>query len=277
MTLHILEELCPIHEISVSIFTNGTLITKDYAQQLYDAGLRLIRVSVDAHTEELGDRIRGKGAFRKTIKGIEYLRDVGIHVDAVSLISRMNYSYLNEIKGFVKQIADSYVINRIIPMGRAVSSDLFLNSEELINVRMANFESEKIHASITPRNGCIVGLPLYVKADGDIFPCFYMQLPEFVLGNIKENDLCEIYKTTLMQELFGLTVDNIEGCKDCEIRYFCGGGCRATPYRLKGSLYVPDPYDCGVYKAMARKILDHGEESTKKALQDLIRTTTELR
>lgn len=276
MVLHILEEICPVDGISVSIFTNGTLITKDYAQQLHDAGLQMIRVSVDAHTEELGDRIRGKGAFKKTVQGIKHLKDVGIHVDAVSLISQTNYCYLKEIKEFVKQIADSYVINRIIPMGRAVDSDLFLNEEELIKVRMANFETEQIQAAITPRNGCIVGLPLYIRADGEIFPCFYMQLPEFSLGNIRENTLSDVYNTALMQELFQLTVDNIEECKDCDIRYFCGGGCRATPYRLKGSLRVPDPFDCSVYKAMARKILEQGEETTRKSLQDLITATKAL-
>ncbi len=276
MVLHILEELCPVNEISVCIFTNGTLIDRDCAQQLYDAGLRQIRVSVDAHTEELNDKIRGRGAFKKTIQGIQYLRDVGIHVDAAALISQINYPYLLKIKEFVKQIADSYVINRIIPMGKAVDSDLFLSPEELINVRMANLETEKIHATITPREGCIVGLPLYISADGDIFPCFYMQLPEFKLGNIREHKLSEIYTTKLMQDLFHLTVDNLEGCKDCEIRYFCGGGCRATPYRLEGSLHIPDPFDCGVYKAIARKILENGEESTRQSLQALIQSTKEF-
>lgn len=277
LVLSMFEELCPIREMSVSIFTNATLVTRDYAQQLYDAGLRLARVSVDGHTEQVHDALRGKGTFRKTMQGIKYLRDVGIHVDAAALICRTNYPYLSEIRAFVKEIADSYAVTPVYPMGKAIGSELLLSSEERFKVRFSGFDPERIQATIVPRDACIIGLPPYVRADGDIFPCFYMQLPEFKLGNIRENDLCEIYRTELMRELLGLTLSDIEGCRNCDIRYFCGGACRGSAYRVGKSLRIPDPIDCEVYKALAQKTLEKGDESTREALEKLIASTREMK
>lgn len=277
MVLYILREVCHIKEMSVSVLTNGTLVDKDYAQQLYDAGLRLTRVSVDGHTAAVHDALRGKGSFEKTMKGIDNLRDVGIHVDAVALICNSNIPYLEEMRNFLSNIADSYVITPIYPMGNAVGSDLLLDPEERLQIRLARVGSEKIKTTITPRNACIVGLPLYIMPDGDIYPCFYLQIPEFKLGNVRENSLEEVYKTDLMQELLNIDITDIEGCKECDLRYFCGGACRGAAFREKGSLYVPDPLDCNAYKTMASMIFEKGEETTKKTLQDMVQATRSLK
>jgi radical SAM protein with 4Fe4S-binding SPASM domain len=276
MVLYILKEVCSIKEMSVSILTNGTLVDRDYAHQLYDAGLQLARVSVDGHTASVHDALRGKGTFEKTMKGIKNLRDVGIHVDAVALLCHSNVPYLEEMRTFLGGIADSFVITPIYPMGKAVGSDLILDSEERLRVRLSGYTSEKIKTSITPRDACIVGLPLYIRPDGGIYPCFYLQVPEFKLGNIRENTLEEVYKTDLMHELLNIDISDIKECKECDLRYFCGGACRGAAFREAGSLYVPDPLDCNVYKTMATKIFENGEETTKKTLQNMVQATRAL-
>ena len=45
----------------------------------------------------------------------------------------------------------------------------------------------------------------------------------------------------LKKTLCDLTVDGFEGCKSCEIRYFCGGGCRGTAYNSYGNIKSPPP------------------------------------
>jgi sulfatase maturation enzyme AslB (radical SAM superfamily) len=71
-------------------------------------------------------------------------------------------------------------------------------------------------------------------------------------------------------------VADIEDCKDCHIRYFCGGSCRAAAYRCGGSLFVPDVLDCEYYKILADRILENGDEITKKALQELLESTNRM-
>jgi radical SAM protein with 4Fe4S-binding SPASM domain len=273
IVLSILEEVCPIKEMSVSVLTNGTLVTEDYAQQLYDAGLRLARVGVDGHTSAVHDALRGRGSFEKAVRGIKHLQDVGIHVNAAALICHTNYPYLEDIRLFLKEIGDSYVINPLYPIGRAKGSDLLLEPEEGLQVRLGRIESGRIRTTFTPRDTCIIGMPLYVRPDGDVFPCFYLQIPEFKLGNIRDDSLEDIYKTDLMQQLLDITIKDIKGCTECDLRYFCGGACRGSAYREAGSLYVPDPLDCDVYKTMALKIFDHGGKDTKRTLEHMVEAT----
>jgi radical SAM protein with 4Fe4S-binding SPASM domain len=272
IVLYILEELSPVKEITTGVFTNGTLITKDYAQQLYDAGLRIARVSVDGHCKEVHDAIRGKGTFERTTQGIKYLRELGVDVSVASTISRMNYEFLREIRDFVSQIGDSFSVGFVHPFGRA-AEDHLLNNEEILRVTMIDAGSERIQTNVSPRNRCCIGETLYINSRGDIFPCFLMQFPQFKVGNIREDDLRDIYKTSLMQEFLNFTVDTIEQCRDCDIRYFCGGLCRGSAHEVGGSLYVPDSRRCEPLKVLTQKILENGEENTRKLLRELLEST----
>jgi radical SAM protein with 4Fe4S-binding SPASM domain len=272
--LYMVEELSPVKEIIMSVFTNGTLITRDYAQQLYDAGLRIARVSVDGHTAEVHDAIRGNKTFEKTIEGIQYLRELGVHVEIATVISRMNYEYLQEIRTFVGEIGDSYNIGAVRPTGRAAHSDLVLNPDETFKVRMGDVTLDNLSTNITPLNRCNVGEAIFIRPSGDIFPCFMLPFPEFKVGNIKENDLADIYTTDLMQNLLNLTVKDLTPCRECDIRYYCGGACRGSAYAA-GSLYSLDPDNCEKNKVLVRTILQSGEENTRNILQDLLKSTRE--
>jgi len=77
----------------------------------------------------------------------------------------------------------------------------------------------------------------------------------------------EIYRNDIMQETLRLAIENIEQCKDCDIRYLCGGACRGFAYMYAGSIYVPDPFDCEKNKMTAQKIL----ENVKRILKDSCR------
>ena len=276
MVLYMLRELSPVKEIALTIFTNGTLIDRDYAQQLYDAGMRIARVSVDGHTEELHDKTRGKGNFKKTMQGIKYLRELGIHVDAIAVISTINYPYIQEIKQFFHHNADSSSIVPVAPYGRAFGSDLLMSPEREFEVKMSSSRTKKIQVNVSPRNRCNVGETIYIAANGDIFPCFYMQFPEFKVGNLRENSLSEIYENDMLQQLMNLTVEDIEGCRECKIRYYCGGACRGMAYKGYHSVYCPDPHNCDPNKILAERILENGEENTKSLMEELLRSTQSL-
>ena len=88
--------------------------------------------------------------------------------------------------------------------------------------------------------GCGAGrFYLSIKANGDIQPCVFFPLK---LGNIREmsyEDLEEFWRSNnVLEEL--RNKDLIEGCKECEYRYYCGG-CRARAYNYFGDYLKPDP------------------------------------
>ncbi|MBU7013999.1 MAG: radical SAM protein [Theionarchaea archaeon] len=275
LVIYMLKELSPVETVDVALFTNGTLVTSEYARDLYDAGLRHAIVSVDGHTAELNDKIRGHGAFEKTIQGIHYLRERGIQVNVVTTISQTNYPYMKEIREFTSQIGDGSGLIPVSPFGRA-APEILLTPEGVFSVMMANLPPGELEISIPPRDRCNVGQSVYIRANGDVFPCVNMQIPEFRMGNIREEDFWEMYQSDLVRNLLQLTVKDFEQCRDCDIRYYCGGSCRGFAYKLNGSLYLPDPWNCGANKKLTEEILKNGGETTKKGLRELLKSTKEL-
>lgn len=51
-----------------------------------------------------------------------------------------------------------------------------------------------------------------------------------------------------------LAVEVKEGCRDCEWRYWCAGGCAVTTYRATGRYDVPSP-NCRIYRALYPEVL----------------------
>ena len=72
------------------ISTNGTLITPEVAEQLGEAGLSYVGVSLDG-LEEINDSFRGvKGSFSRALQGIRNCRAAGIKVGLRFTINRGN-------------------------------------------------------------------------------------------------------------------------------------------------------------------------------------------
>ena len=66
-----------------AVLTNGVLITERMAARLSDVAAASsysleVRVSLDAPDEEANDAIRGAGVFRKALRGVRRLDDVGL-------------------------------------------------------------------------------------------------------------------------------------------------------------------------------------------------------
>jgi radical SAM protein with 4Fe4S-binding SPASM domain len=79
------------------ISTNGTLITREKAEELRDIGLSYVGVSLDG-MEEVNDRFRGKkGAFKAAIEGIKNCQAVGLKVGLRFTINRMNAAEIPRI------------------------------------------------------------------------------------------------------------------------------------------------------------------------------------
>lgn len=83
----------------LSLLTNGTLITREIAEKLSQLKIKYISISVDG-LEEKHDEIRGKGAFKKTIKGIQNLISVGIKPQLSFTPVKSNYSDLGPLIDF---------------------------------------------------------------------------------------------------------------------------------------------------------------------------------
>lgn len=87
------------------------------------------------------------------------------------------------------------------------------------------------------KNRCGAGKNLVsIAADGTVYPCHMLHIPQLSLGNIFEMSLEEIVYNVNNQFL-NINVDLMNGCNSCKYKYFCGGGCGARSYLSTGSIY----------------------------------------
>jgi radical SAM protein with 4Fe4S-binding SPASM domain len=81
----------------VNLTTNGTLLTPETAARLVESGIRNVSISLDGATPAVHDAIRGKGNWKRTLRGIRNLRRAAKHarrkphIRINTVITRSNY------------------------------------------------------------------------------------------------------------------------------------------------------------------------------------------
>ncbi len=90
-------------EIRPVISTNGTLIDREMAHNIKDAGVVYVGISLDG-MEEVNDSFRGvKGAYSRAMKGFDNCLAVGQRVGLRLTLTRKNYEDLHRIFDFIEE------------------------------------------------------------------------------------------------------------------------------------------------------------------------------
>jgi AdoMet-dependent heme synthase len=77
--------------LRVALATNGTLVTKEVAHKIVDAGVRRVSISLDGADAATHDSFRGiPGAFDQAVKGLRNLKELGMSVQINMTIARHN-------------------------------------------------------------------------------------------------------------------------------------------------------------------------------------------
>jgi radical SAM protein with 4Fe4S-binding SPASM domain len=90
-------------DMQVNLTTNGTLLTKRMAQRLAESGIHNLSISLDGATPAIHDDLRGKGNWKRTIRGIHNLRRATqrarrkLHIRINFVVTRRNYQDLVRI------------------------------------------------------------------------------------------------------------------------------------------------------------------------------------
>ena len=100
-----------------------------------------------------------------------------------------------------------------------------------------------------------MGQNLYVEPSGESFPCYAYHMPGSSLGNILETGLKGIISTKAFAGLARHTVDTNPVCSMCDVRYLCGGLCRAWGGNAPGNDLDAPPADCGNLKKRAENLV----------------------
>lgn len=103
-----------------AVATNGTLITKEVARRLKEAGVGYVQISLDGASPATHDSFRGvEGAFERALEGIKNSVDQGLFVEVSTTVTRLNMGELNAIIDLCKKLrVNWFMMFNFVPTGR---------------------------------------------------------------------------------------------------------------------------------------------------------------
>jgi len=257
-----LVEYAASYDMQVVMATNGTLIDEDVASRLKKAGLYRAAISIDgigaAH-----DEFRGvKGAFDAMMRGVNACKKVGLRVQFLTTVSKINLKEIPKIMDLANRLqVDRIYLVALIAVGRGRQiSDACLSADEMeqffrlvlerqmkTNVWLkpicmpqfwAFLEAEGLCGAADRKFvGCTAGITrFHIFPNGDVAPCAYLPLK---VGNVHSERFTKIIeKAELFQKFRNREIKG--RCGSCEHRFSCGG-CRSRAFAAFKDPLAEDP------------------------------------
>jgi radical SAM protein with 4Fe4S-binding SPASM domain len=226
--------------LQVSVLSNGTLFTEDDANELSQY-IDSLQISLDGYSEESNSKVRGKGNFGKAIKTIEYFVTHGVRT-SVSITPQplCLRQHTADFARFAKELTDRYkdydfevrFADELLK-GRNIdpTDDEKKEYFNLINGILKEIYGPDYDVMYFVRNlyfgaiidNCMFGI-FAIAANGDVYFCTRVgdQSP---IANVRDVSMAEISRMSHAAEKAS-RITNLTPCKNCELRYICGGGCR---------------------------------------------------
>lgn len=213
-----------------------------YVEQLVDAGLDHIQITVESHDNNTHDKmVNHKGAWQQTIAGLRNALESPLFVMTNTTMLKQNQHSLGDTLDFLAELNVPTVgLNALIYSGRGKDVGTGLTVEELkpllkLAQEKTGLAKQKLiwytptlYCHLNPLDmnlgvkGCTAALyNMCVEPDGGVIPCqsYYSQL-----GNILRDPWQTIWEHDLSLELRERKF--IPGdCQSCSLLQECGAGC----------------------------------------------------
>lgn len=253
-----------------NIITNGLLLTDEIIKFLAERQIETT-ISLDGTTKEMHEFLRGKNTYEKTMEKIWECKNAGVPLILSMTVHKKNQDTVLDYFDFAEKVgAKRVILNFLNTIGNAKMNNLEPADEfEIIHglLEKACDDSDVKRRLVNTAVSKLVETVLYpirtdccgsginncsILANGDVSPCPSFQGSGFIGGNIKEKSLKEIWnnpKTFALHRSVDITNLNAV-CSKCEVRLFCGGGCRAQAYYASnGDMKARSPH-CKEYKKL---------------------------
>lgn len=253
--------------LGLIVNTNGFLVTEELARKIKEKNPEiLVSVSLDGHTPEINDFVRGERFFERALRGTRNFQKAGFQVVWAHVLNAINWKYLENFVNFaIENGIYGIYLDRFFPTGRGEDNRLELDMTEdkwMEAILYARSIVEKYKGKIKffveesiSGGRCPAGLEhLSILVTGDVVPCGHFRYnPQFYLGNIKEKSIKEIYKNFSYEKFFPVPY----GCESCVLVESCRGGCKISAFLKNKDLHGKDISIC-------RANLKAREEELKK-------------
>lgn len=252
------------------VLSNGTLLTPDHVRKMQQLQLRFM-VSLDG-LKDAHDSQRfyanGHGSFADVVIGIDNALAFGLIPDISITVTSRNAAMLPDLI--------DWILTRDLPFSLNFyrendfsqnTADLQLSEKRIIDGMMAafarieaNLPERSLLASLVDRANlatphlrtCGVGHSYLVfNEHGEVSKC-QMHMATAVTTTADPDPLTAIRLDTI--GLQNPIVLEKEGCRTCEWRYWCTGGCPLATYRATGRYDVKSP-NCTIYKTLFPEVV----------------------
>lgn len=250
------------------LLTNGTLITPHNAATVA-AHFDAVTISLDSADPALHETYRGEGTFARVVAAVRALQAVGTTWLTISAVATAgNIPELPHLYRFaLHELGVNQVIHQFyLPFPCSVAQPDLCRTPTIEQIRrileeLVQFRSHQHYRNSQPglprRFSCGAGTgEIGISANGDVFPCHNLQLPEFYCGNIAETDLKTILDNSpIMKRFYDMRVEEIDTCSNCNVRSVCGGGCRALANLCSGKITGHNSLMCDFHRLESEKKL----------------------
>jgi len=226
--------------------TNARRLSDEkYVQQLVDAGLDHVQVTVESCNEQIHDQMmQAKGAFKQTIAGLKNALNNKLYVMTNTTMLRTNVHTIPDTLDFLADIGVPTIgLNALIYSGHGLTVGTGLHESELqsivdIATQKTNVRGQRLiwytptqYCEFDPTannlgvKGCTAALySMCIESNGNVLPCQSYYHP---LGNMLTDSWDSIWNHKLsvqLRERQNLPVK----CETCSLVTECGGGCPLT-------------------------------------------------
>lgn len=244
---------------AIDVFTNATLLTEGHIDQFVEHSVK-VRVSIYGSTARIHDSItQVPGSFTRTTRALRLLHEAGIPTSIAVVAMKANQDDLESIGSYVKSLGHEYTGYDVIRTSDSPESrSLVPTDADVVASRMITeprFRTDAVSfASNKYRNECWNG-KIALTSNGHVIPCVFAR--HQVVANVTRQPLREVISGDSLRNLWSITKDSVEVCRDCEYRYACHD-CRPLAVSEGGSMDAKyprctyDPYS-GMWLNVPRK------------------------
>lgn len=214
----------------IRLKTHGGNITADDARRLADLGVSLVDFSIYALDETVHDTFtRKSGSLKRTLRGIELLREAGVEVALKCSVTTYNLNHYRELFEHFEALGVELTFNGRIRGTNTVKTTTYpLNVpyEEKVQMEMYRYGQAGGPAPHKPAppaeesHFCAAGRTMaYVSPDLQVYPCVSYPMP---VGDLKTHSFREVWTgETPLTRVRETTRKDLAICETCAARSHC--------------------------------------------------------
>jgi radical SAM protein with 4Fe4S-binding SPASM domain len=221
------------------VTTNGLLLDEKRAYELLCAGVDVVNVSIEG-PRDAHDALRGKGSFDRALAALKNLRKYSIEATIATVVTTENFKHLpylvelakqNGVTAFKlqpfnpmfldkgKQEKNFYLSEQDAPLfEQTIFNVIETCCEYGIGTNPEKYLYEMFHPltgrqGTSPKKCPALELSCPINAKGEVYPCWVLNGPTYLLGSVKDQSLKDIWNSSRRMEIIASI--NKQGCPGC--------------------------------------------------------------